>query len=297
MILVTTPTGDIGTRVLKGLLEGGEPIRVVLRDPSNLDSDVRGQIDVVQGSHADATVIGPALDGIDAVFWLPPGPPTAESSEAAYVDFSRAFRDALRTSSVSHVVGVSALGRGWGMPAGHATASIAMDDMIGATGVAYRALACASLMDNVARQAEPIREAGLFFQPSPGHLKLPHVAKADVAARAVDLLRDRSWTGVEDVPLLGPEELTFDEMAAIVTDVVGREVRFREIAMADFADMMRGMGATEGMVKGYVEMLTAKNEGMDLAFVPPDRRDTPTTFREWCHRELVAALSGGDARS
>ncbi|MBP2326895.1 hypothetical protein JOF56_007280 [Kibdelosporangium banguiense] len=47
---------------------------------------------------------------------------------------------------VVHVVGVSALGRGTpvGDRAGLVTASLAMDDLIASTGVAYRALACLS---------------------------------------------------------------------------------------------------------------------------------------------------------
>ena len=291
MILVTTPTGDIGARVLSQLLDAGEPIRVVLRDPSKLDADLRDKVDLVEGSHGDGSVIGRALHSVRAVFWLPPGPPTAESPEAAYVEFSQPFCEALRDSTVTHVVGVSALGRGWKKPAGHATASIAMDDMIGATGVAYRALACASLMDNIARQAQPIRDTGLFFQPTSGDLKLPHVTKSDVAAKSVELLRDRSWNGVEDILLLGPEELSFDEMAAILSDVLGKAVRFQEMSMEDFAGMMREMGTSEGMARGYVEMLTAKNEGMDLATLPADRDDTPTTFRQWAARELAPLVS------
>ena len=293
MIVITTPTGDIGARVLAQVLEAGRDVRVVVRDPAKLARDVRGRVDVVTGSHADADVIARALEGATAVFWLPPGPPSAAGPGEAYVDFSRAFCDALRGSSVTHVIGVSALGRGWDKPAGHVTASLAMDDMIGATGMNYRALTCASLMDNIARQADPIRDAGAFFQPTPGDLKLPHVAKSDVAAVAAGLLLDPSWDGVAEVPLHGPEDLTFDEMASTISEVLGREVRFHEMPMDDFASMMRGMGTSEGMAQGYVDMLTAKNDGMDTMSLPVDRRDTPTSFRAWCEAELCPILGAG----
>ena len=222
MIVVTTPTGDIGSRVLAHLLDAGRDVRVVVRDPARLAYDTRDRVEVVTGSHGDAAVIARALDGATSAFWLPPGPPAAESPHEAYVRFSRAFCHALPASSVSHVVGVSALGRGWGRPSGHVAASLAMDDMIGATGVAYRALTCASLMDNVARQADPIRNTGAFVQPTPGDLPLPHVAKADVAALAARLLSDAAWDGVAEVPLHGPADLTFDEMAATLSEVTGR---------------------------------------------------------------------------
>ncbi len=292
MIVITTPTGDIGARVLVHTLEAGGHVRVILRDPARLPDNVRDRVDVMTGSHSDANIIAPALDGATSVFWLPPGAPTADGPEEAYLDFSRAFCDALPTSSVTHVVGVSALGRGWDKPAGHVTASLAMDDMIGATGVNYRALACASLMDNIARQADQIREAGAFFQPTPGGTRLPHVAKSDVAAVASRLLLDLSWDGVMEIPLCGPEDLTFEEMAATISDVVGREIRFQEMPMDDFAAMMKSMGASNGMAQGYVDMISAKNEGMDTMQRPVDRSETPTSLRTWCETELRPILGG-----
>ncbi len=158
--------------------------------------------------------------------------------------------------------------------------------MIAVTGVAYRALACASLMDNIARQVDPIRNQGAFYQPTPAELKLPHVAKADVAALASQLVIRHDWDGVEELALCGPEDLSFEEMAMIMSDVLGRKISFQEMSLEDFGGMMRAMGATEGMAHGYVDMMKAKNEGMDNAACSADRSATPTTFRTWCEAEL-----------
>lgn len=66
----------------------------------------------MQGSHGDAAVVKQAFKGADAVFWLVPPDPQAQSVEAAYVDFSRPACDAFRSAGLKHVVGVSSLGRG-----------------------------------------------------------------------------------------------------------------------------------------------------------------------------------------
>lgn len=290
MILVTTPTGDIGRRVLSHLRAADVAVRVIVRDAQKLPRDA--ELDVIEGSMADSETISRALPGVTRVFWLPPGDPTLPSAEAAYIDVSRAFCNALPGSDVTHVVGISALGRGWTKPAGHVTATLAVDDMIALTGVHYRALACASLMDNIARQAEPIKALGQFFQPTPGDLKLPHVAKADVARIASDLLIDPAWSGVEALPLLGPEDLSFNEMSAILSAVLGREIAAKELPMEHFRRMMRDLGASDGMAQAYVEMLTAKNEGMDHLVTLASRDDTPTTFRMWCKDELLPLVSG-----
>lgn len=194
MILITTPTGEIGARVLRHVLDAEQTVRVIVRDASKLDADAANHIDVIEGSHGEAAVIGPALHGVKSVFWLPPGDPTLPNAEMAYVNFSQPFCEALLSSDVTHVVGVSALGRGWQKPSGLAGASIAMDDLIGKMGVAYRALASASLMDNLLRQVGPIRADGMFYAPTPADLALPHVAKSDVAAIAARLLVTRlAW--------------------------------------------------------------------------------------------------------
>ncbi|AZL59562.1 NmrA family transcriptional regulator [Tabrizicola piscis] len=291
MILITTPSGDIGSRVLQNVLKDRQDVRVIARNPSSLPESLRHRVEVVEGSHADPDVIGRAISGVESVFWLPPGSPSSPSAEAAYVEFSRAFCDALPASSVTHVVGISALGRGWPKPAGLVTASLQMDDMIGRTGVNYRALTCASLMDNIQRQAELIQADGVFYQPTPARLKMPHVAKADVAAAAAGHLLALDWQGVGEVPLMGPEDISFEEMAEVMSSVLGRPVRYEEMPMEQFAGMMAAMGASDGMVRAYVDMLTAKNEGMDTARRPAARTGTPTTFRQWCEIELCPVVA------
>jgi uncharacterized protein YbjT (DUF2867 family) len=77
----------------------------------------------------------------------------------------------------------------------------------------------------VATRFGAIRE-GRIPGPIAPDKKLPHTAARDSAAAAAGLLIDRSWSGQEDVPVLGPEELSYDDLAAIVSEVTGREVRY-----------------------------------------------------------------------
>ncbi len=197
MIVITTPTGLIGHQVLEKLLDSGETLRVIARDPSALTADARKRVEAVEGSHGDAAVVDAAFAGADAVFWLAPPDPRAPSVEAAFVGFTRPAAEAFKRHGVKRVVGVSALGRGtpWAAEAGYVTGSLATDDLIATTGVAYRALANPSFMDNIARQAESIRNQGLFFSPIAGDRKLPAVATRDVAVTASRLLLDDDWTG------------------------------------------------------------------------------------------------------
>jgi uncharacterized protein YbjT (DUF2867 family) len=57
VIVVTAPTGNIGHQVLAHVLDSGESVRVIARDPSHLAPEAREQVEIVQGSHGDADVV------------------------------------------------------------------------------------------------------------------------------------------------------------------------------------------------------------------------------------------------
>ena len=296
MIVITTPTGDIGSQVLSTLLEHapatGEKVRVIVRDPAKLADQVRDRVEVVAGSHGDADVVDRAFAGADAVFWLIPPDPRAPSLEAAFSGFTRAAARAFTAHGVGHVVGVSALGRGTSVAgrAGLVTASLAMDDLIATTGVAYRALANPGFMDNLLRQLDSIRDQGVFTDTATADRKKPAAATRDIAATAAGLLLDRSWTGVGSVPLLGPEDLSQDDMAQVMSEVLGRPVRYQRQSLDDLAATLTGYGMGEAFVAGMVDMMRAKDEGLDDGV--PRTRETagPTTFRQWCEDVLKPAV-------
>jgi uncharacterized protein YbjT (DUF2867 family) len=294
MIVVTAPTGTIGSQVVQDLLDAGAPVRVVARDPARLAPGVADRVETVRGSHGDPAVVAKAFADADAVFWLVPADPRANSVDAAYSGFAGPAIKAFTARGIGRVVGISALGRGTPVAgrAGHVTATLAMDDLIAGTGVPYRALTMPSFMDNTLRQVGPIKTQGVFYGPYPPDRPTPSVATRDIAAVAARLLRDDSWTGFEEVPVLGPEDLTYDEMAAIISDVLGRPVRYQQIPGEAYRANLTRAGVSERMAQGLLDMALAKNDGLDNGVTRTPAWSTPTTFRHWCTDVLKPALDG-----
>ena len=292
MIVVTTPTGNIGRHVVRHLLNADEPLRLIVRDPLKLPSDVLEKVEIVQGSHGDADTLDQALRGADAVFWLcPPSP--APTPAAATVDFARPGAEAMRRYGVPHIVAVTTLGRDtpWQERAGNATGSIHMVDLLRTTGAAVRGIALPAFMDNALRMVGAIRE-GRMTGPIAPDKKLPHTAARDSGAAAAGLLIDRSWSGQEDVPVLGPEELSYADLAAIVSDVTGREVRYEHQSYEAYKQAAMARGLSDAFAQGYVDMLRAKEEGMDNVASRATAIIGPTSFRQWVEQELQPALAG-----
>jgi uncharacterized protein YbjT (DUF2867 family) len=296
MIVITAPTGNIGRRLLPLLLDSapaGERLRVVVRDPARLPDGVRERVEVITGSHGDAEVVDRAFEGADAVFWLVP-PDASLTPEAAYCDFTRPAAKAIAAHRVGHVVGVSALGRGTPVAgrAGLVATSFAMDNMLADTGAAYRALACASFFENIAEDAESIRDKGVFGDVVEADRRAPLVAVADIAAEAARLLLDRSWTGTGSVPLLGPEDLSPNDLARIMTERLGRPVRYERQAYDDLYSTLVGYGLNEEFVQGIVDMKRAKDDGLDAGVARTPDNASPTTFEQWVDDVLRPAVVG-----
>jgi Predicted nucleoside-diphosphate-sugar epimerases len=293
MIVITTPTGQIGRQVLGNLLDSGEQLRVITRDPSQLPAEVRGDLDIVEGSHGDAAVVDKAFAGADAAFWLTPADPGRRRSKpplpASPGPPPRRSRGT--ASGASSESPCSAAARPGPPRAGFVTGSLAMDDLIAASGVAYRALTNPYFMENTVLQAESIKNQGLFFSPIAGDRKLPAVATRDIAAAASRLLLDASWTGAGEVPLLGPEDLSYTDMAEIMSQVLGKDVRFQQITFEAYKDGFIRLGMSDAMAQGYTDMAWAKNEGLDNGVQRTPENSTPTSFRQWCEEVLKPTVA------
>lgn len=300
MIVITVPTGNIGRHLLSRLLDStpaaGEELRVIVRDPARLPEAARERVEIVTGSHAEPEVLDRAFEGADAVFWLVP-PDATLTPYDAYSAFTRPAVKALAAHGVGHVVGVSALGRGTPLAdrAGLVTASLAMDDLIAESGAAYRALASPSFFENLLEEAASIRDDGFWTDSVDPDRKAPFVAVADIAAAAAGLLLDRSWTGTGSVPVLGPRDLSPNDLARVMTEQLGRPVRYVRQSPDDLYTTLVGYGLNKEFVQGIVDMKRAKDDGLDAGVTRTPATASPTTFEQWCAETLKPAVLASEA--
>ncbi|MFF3967189.1 NAD(P)H-binding protein [Streptomyces griseorubiginosus] len=285
MIVITTPTGDIGRQILDRVLGSGEAVRVIARDASRLPEHVRTQAEVVEGSHADASTIAKALQDADQLFWLVPPADfqDAEPTRSYYLDFTRAAAREAASRGV-RMVHVTSLGYGYAGEAGLLSAALGMDELIESTGVQYRALALPFFMENILRQAQPIIQQGVFPMANTADRPLLTVATQDVAAAAAALLLDPTWQGQARIPLVGPDDLSPDAMAEIISETLGRPVRYEQVPLADFQVRLVEHGASPSLAREWSDMVNAQNNGIYDA--EPHDAVCATSFRQWCQDVL-----------
>src|ERR1700726_5003670 len=66
--LITGATGDVGAKIVDGLIRCGERPRVFVRDAQKARARFGERVEIYQGDLADATSLRAALEGVDSSF-------------------------------------------------------------------------------------------------------------------------------------------------------------------------------------------------------------------------------------
>lgn len=281
MIVVTTPTGSIGSKVLAGLLaETTEPLRVIARDPKRLPFDLPEHVEVVQGQTNDPDTLRAALQGASALFWCQPDTPTAEDYLQAYNDWSIIACDAIRSCGISHVVAISGAGEKPPVPAGPASGLHLMEEVFSLSNASLRFLRCGSFYSNLFWNWEQIVDEGLFSSGMPGDVVAPHLSVEDISNVAVGLLIDRKWEGNQALQLLGPQNISFNYMAAELTRHLGKTVRYEQIPNEQYFESCVQSGMSKSAAQGLIDIANYL-ENYYVTAQNIDRSITPTTFPNW----------------
>ncbi|MEU2858609.1 NmrA family NAD(P)-binding protein [Streptomyces mirabilis] len=271
--LVIGATGTTGSRVVAGLIAEGHRVRAAGRSATPVEG-----AEAVRFDWNEPATFGAALDGADRVYLIPP----IGSSDPAAVMLP--FLRRARSAGVHRAVLLSSSA----IPAGGPAVGQVHQALPGLF-EQWAVLRPSWFMQNFAGftpHARSIREDGVILTAT-GDGRVGFVDAEDIAAVAVRALTDEQAPDA-DLILTGPQALSYDDVAAIITEVGGRPVVHRHLTF----DQLRDRWAEEIPLE-FATMLA----GMDRAIADgaEDRTsDTvqrltgrpPGTFRAFAEREL-----------
>lgn len=286
-IVVTTPTGTVGSRLLRLLVQAGLHPVALLRDPARLPPDLAGLVEPVVADQTDADAVVGATLGADRLYWVNPPAPPGTDPLAHQGACAAVVAEAVRRNGIGATVLQSSGGAELRRGAGDIDGLAATEQALDATGAPVLHLRCGYFMSNLLMSADEIA-GGTLSTPWPLDHPLPWVAPGDVAAVAAVRLLGPVWSGRLVQAVHGPADLTFDDAAAVLTGVLGHPVRAVHLPRAGFRSMLAGLGMTApeiDAVAGMAEGLSAPG------YLPEQRRDavstTPTTLRAWAAEHLT----------
>ncbi|MDC0672587.1 NmrA family NAD(P)-binding protein [Nannocystis radixulma] len=287
-IVVTTPTGHVGSRVTRMLVQAGERPTVLARDAARLEPGLREWVDVVEVDLLDADAVVAATRRASALYWVAPSI-GADDPLAGYARLAATLVRAVRENAIARVVFQSSVGaekrHGAGDIDGLAATEVALDGL----GIAVTHLRCGYFFTNLLYELESLRR-GVLTTAKPLDQPMPWVDPRDIGEVAAARLLSPNWTGRHVQAVHGPRDLSFADVAQVLSEALGR--RIEAVQVSD--DEVRSALAQAGMTGAQVEAIVDMTAGLREGFVPENPRTfattTPTTLGSWAWEHLRPLL-------
>ncbi|GAB7094277.1 SDR family oxidoreductase [Halolamina litorea] len=228
-VLVTGATGTVGRHVSNELAERDYSPRVGLRDPGVVPESLPDVADVVEFDFVRPETWGAALRGVDGLFLM--RPPTVDA------DTVSAFAEAAARVGVARIAYLSTLGAERNPLIPHHR----IEQRVVATDADHTLLRASFFMQNLAEvHREDIVEHDEIFVPA-GTGETSFVDARDIAAVAATVLTEPGHEN-RSYDITGPEALSYADVAAVFSDVLGRRITYPEPSLVAFVRRSRGRG-------------------------------------------------------
>jgi uncharacterized protein YbjT (DUF2867 family) len=281
-IVVTAPTGNVGTFVVEELLRAGAPVRAALRPGQRVRTPTgtaAGLLTEVEFDFTEPSTWEATFQGATTVFLV--RPPALSNVTRDLLPSMAAARDA----GVQHVVFLSLQGAEKNALVPHHD----VETWLQRSGMSWTFVRASFFMQNMSTtHAADIRDRDEISVPAGGG-RTAFVDAKDVAAVAAVALREPadhrnvSWTPT------GPEALTYDEVATVLSDVLGRPIRYTRPGLTRYvADARRDLGMAWGFALVTGAIYTAARLGQAGGLTDDVRTVTgrdPIPLREFAERE------------
>jgi uncharacterized protein YbjT (DUF2867 family) len=293
-IAITTPTGHIGKATTECLLSCGEDVqlKVLGRRPEKLRGYVNRGADMGIGSQDDAEYLIRETKDVDALLWITPPGYGSDNLRGFQSRLGRAAAAAIRTNGIPRVVNISSVGADLESGAGLVSGLHDVEELLNDAATNITHLRPGFFYENLLMQIDAIREWGRITLPLSGTMEYPTLATRDIARVVADRLLDAAWSERNIIELRGPADLSFDEMAAILTDAVGRKVVYVQCKPQEMRQHLIEAGISENAADQMLEMYDAIESGRLKSLLPrPAGITTTTTLAEFVHDTLVPQMT------
>lgn len=247
MFLVTDASGYVGKAVIAELARQSVPARALVASGSTLH-EIPG-VEIVVGDVNDSATLQQALNGVEAAFVA-----TAVSPQMAETHLRIVER--AQQCGVRRLVQLTAVGANPSLCCARVLRWFGQVETKTATsGLAVTKLRPTTLLQSLLEFAPGIAQQGLIAGPFRS-TRWTWVDARDVGAVAAAVLQDPSHAG-QTYTVTGAETLTFQEIAARLSAVLGKAIRYADITANEARGWLQAKGLAPVMIEAKLELWDA----------------------------------------
>lgn len=272
-VLVTGATGLVGSAVVEHLLARGQDVLAAVRDPSDTGSLPSGAVPRAFDFLWAPERLESTLDGVDRVFLMRP-PALADVQRQLFP-----FVDACVRRGVRQVVFLSLQG----VQANRSTPHHAVEQHLRRSDAPFTHLRPNFFMQNlITAYADEIRERGEIVVPA-GRARTAFVDARDIGRVAATVLTQPGHLRTA-YTLSGEQSLSYAAVARIMTEVLGRPIRYTRPREQDYLALLAAKGHPDDYIA--VQRMIHRVVRLNVSALPNRtiRRLTgqpATTFRQF----------------
>jgi len=275
-VLVLGASGNVGSALTRRLATTGREVRAFY-DPSTPQTvTFPAEVTAIPGTFDDTAALDAAMNGVDAVFMLTP--PSEEQ-----VRWQRAIATSARQHRVRRIVKLSAFDTGRDsilqMGRWHHDGEVAVAE----SGCQYVVLRPQYFMQMLLGALTTAAQTGIFTGPATASTRMGIVDVNDIAAVAAVALTAAGRHAQVLVPT-GPAALSFQDMAAELAVLVGRETAYVQRPVDDVRRDFAGRGWPEWHITDYLAIHDQAASPLVTDCVQEVTGTAPTSFAAFLRR-------------
>lgn len=220
MILVTGATGTTGSEVVRAFTARAGRVRAFVRDAEKAQRKLGPGVELAIGDFADLGSVRAALEGTNTLFLSCADDPRRVSWETAAIDAAVA-------AGVRRVVKLSTAAAAPGSPVAFWDWHGQVEQHLRSSGADWTILRPAYYMSNLLAGAPQVAAEGRLYAPA-GTARIAMIDPRDVGASAAAVLSSAGHEG-QTYLLTGPAAITYTQVAAELSEVMGSRVEFIDI--------------------------------------------------------------------
>ncbi|MFE2823369.1 NmrA family NAD(P)-binding protein [Streptomyces sp. NPDC059271] len=242
-VLISGATGDTGRAAVRESLALGMNVRALVHsidDRSNALAELGA--DIVVGDLLDINTVRPAMEGVDAAYLVWPVQPNLIH---ATVNFAQAAKEA----GVRTVINLSQRSANRESTSDSCRDTFIAEEVLNWSGLDVIHLRPTYFLEWLLYPWQlPFLQQGILRMPVGKGTHSPIAADDQGRAIAALLLNPEEHIGTT-IPLSGPVEMDHEQMAAELSEALGREIVFQDLPVEEYVESITEMGVPPYIVQ------------------------------------------------